>query len=129
MLEHIPANERPIVLFSNILDISALNAFIIYTSIKPNWNAKKHFRRRLFIEELAMDLVKEETEQRTSQPYSLPAKAVLSNEKRNSVKKARCHMCPNMSNSTKYTNTCKECKKFVCKNHSITDITCTQCKK
>ena len=42
----------PIAIFSNMLDISALNAYIIWMLINPDWNAKKTHKRRLFIEEL-----------------------------------------------------------------------------
>ena len=42
----------PIAIFSNMLDISALNAYIIWTLINPDWNARKTHKRRLFLEEL-----------------------------------------------------------------------------
>lgn len=42
----------PIAIFSNMLDISALNAYVIWMLINPGWNAGKSHKRRLFIEEL-----------------------------------------------------------------------------
>ncbi|KAJ4446385.1 hypothetical protein ANN_13081 [Periplaneta americana] len=44
-------NRWPVILFYNILDVSAYNAYVLWTSIDPNWNANKLTRRRLFLEE------------------------------------------------------------------------------
>lgn len=41
----------PMVVFYNILDVSAYNAFVVWTEINPGWNAGKPFKRRLFLEE------------------------------------------------------------------------------
>ena len=47
-------------LFCNMMDISAYNAFVIYSEIKPTWTQRKKYKRRIFHEELGESLVKEE---------------------------------------------------------------------
>ena len=47
------------VLFYNILDISALNFFVVWTHLNPDWNANKKQRRCLFIKQLGKDLIKQ----------------------------------------------------------------------
>lgn len=46
----------PLVVFYNILDISAYNSFVLWSEIKPAWNQGKYNRRRLFMEELGQQL-------------------------------------------------------------------------
>ncbi|KAL7370492.1 hypothetical protein ABVT39_002196 [Epinephelus coioides] len=47
----------PLVIFFNVVDVSAHNAFVLWMEIDPNWNWGKHHRRRLFLEELGSELV------------------------------------------------------------------------
>uniref|UniRef100_A0A3Q3KRH5 PiggyBac transposable element-derived protein domain-containing protein n=1 Tax=Monopterus albus TaxID=43700 RepID=A0A3Q3KRH5_MONAL len=47
----------PLAIFFDMLDISAYNAFVVWTAIKPRWNQKKLQRRRFFLEELGKALV------------------------------------------------------------------------
>ena len=47
-------NRCPIALFSNLIDLSALNGFVIYTKINPQWNALKRSKRRLYLEALGV---------------------------------------------------------------------------
>lgn len=54
----------PMAVFSNILDVSAYNAFVLWTHIHPGWNTKKNNKRRIFLEELGSSLVKAHIEQR-----------------------------------------------------------------
>lgn len=46
----------PAVVFCNILDISSFNAYVLHSLIRPEWNASKSHRRRLFLIELANKL-------------------------------------------------------------------------
>ncbi|KAJ4427801.1 hypothetical protein ANN_25454 [Periplaneta americana] len=52
-------NRWPVIFFYNILDVSAYNAYVLWTSIDPNRNANKLTRRKLFSEELEKSLTKE----------------------------------------------------------------------
>ena len=47
-----------VVVFSNILDISINNAFVLFIRVFPDWNPAKYYRRRLLIETLAESLIK-----------------------------------------------------------------------
>lgn len=40
-----------------MVDVSAYNAYVIFTAVVPSWNQAKLFRRRLFLEELGNSLV------------------------------------------------------------------------
>lgn len=48
----------PLVIFFDILDISAYNAFVIWRALNPERNRGKLQRRRLFLEELGKALVR-----------------------------------------------------------------------
>ncbi|KAL1005923.1 hypothetical protein UPYG_G00065690 [Umbra pygmaea] len=41
----------PLVLFFSCIDVSAFNAFVLFTAVDPSWNQQK-YRRRLFLQEL-----------------------------------------------------------------------------
>lgn len=118
----------PVALFSRMLDISAYNAFVIWIMINPEWKKNKHFRRRLFLEQLGFDLLVNEKQQRTNQQKIIQQQEKKKTKKIN-IKRARCHFCPNLSNSTKYNTKCKHCNLFVCKYHSNVEITCNNCNK
>nr|XP_020462270.1 LOW QUALITY PROTEIN: piggyBac transposable element-derived protein 4-like [Monopterus albus] len=47
----------PQVIFSDMLDISAYNAFVLWLGVNPHWNYHKLQRRRFFMEELGKALV------------------------------------------------------------------------
>lgn len=51
-------NRWPMAVFCNILDVSAVNTFIIFISLFPQWHAEyKTARRRFFLKELGIALV------------------------------------------------------------------------
>lgn len=59
------------VLFYNMLDLSAINAFTIFTKLNPEWNANKtntRLRRRLFLTELGEALVEKTIATRKRMP-------------------------------------------------------------
>ncbi|ROL54037.1 Dual specificity protein phosphatase 26 [Anabarilius grahami] len=47
----------PMVIFFNMLDVSAYNSFVLWMEINPTWQKTKPYRRRLFLEELGEALV------------------------------------------------------------------------
>ena len=57
----------PLVVFYNMLDISAINAYVIWKALNPNWNSNKSHKRRLYLLQLGKDLagVSEEEIQKT----------------------------------------------------------------
>lgn len=65
----------PLVIFYNMIDISAYNAFVIFTEIFPGWNSSKLYKRRLFLEELGKALVVPHIERRKHMPRTPAAAA------------------------------------------------------
>lgn len=121
----------PIVLFHNLLNISAINALCIY---KFN-NREKEMARRKFIENCAWTLIVPQIEHRaTIQNVSAKirrrARELLGlqelsgqNVQQTNVVR-RCSVCPrNKDKSTR--KTCTKCGRFVCSEHSTT--ICTTC--
>ncbi|XP_019735991.1 M-phase phosphoprotein 8 isoform X1 [Hippocampus comes] len=51
-------------LFYHMLDVSCYNAFVLFTTINPEWNQTKSFKRRLFLNEVANSLILPEMEKR-----------------------------------------------------------------
>ncbi|XP_070604145.1 NADH dehydrogenase (ubiquinone) complex I, assembly factor 6 isoform X1 [Erythrolamprus reginae] len=132
-------NRWPMIMFYNILDVSAYNAFVLWREIDPNWNRSKLHKRRMFIEELGKSLVRPYIETRKVNPRIEGAAAILKSvqqhaQKRDSAaststatsqKRRRCRFCPS-SCDNKTNVTCAGCAKYVCKGHVF--HYCAQCK-
>ena len=58
----------PFALFCNIIDISGVNAYVLWLEIIPSWNSNKLFRRSLFLETLGTLLVNDEIIRRLQLP-------------------------------------------------------------
>ncbi|KAL1241616.1 PiggyBac transposable element-derived protein [Trichinella spiralis] len=50
----------PLIVFYTIIDVSAYNAYVLWTEKHPTWNAGRLHKRRLFLEELGKALVQPE---------------------------------------------------------------------
>ena len=126
----------PTKLFFNVLDIGALNSYLVWMKNNPNWNAARRYRRRLFLIELSTSLMKPLILRRAHQPrlqisvrqaieacgVNLPAQP---NEEREELpSRGRCHLC-RLRNQVKVR--CNECQRFVCKEHSERKIVCNSC--
>lgn len=71
-------NRWPVAVFCNMLDISAYNAFVIFTELNPAWNSnKKKIKRRLFLLDLGFALVRPYIGDRSSLPYGKNASALV----------------------------------------------------
>ncbi|XP_049927217.1 piggyBac transposable element-derived protein 4-like [Epinephelus moara] len=125
----------PLALFFNMLDISALNAYIVWTAIDPAWHRGKSHRRRLFLEELGRKLVNPQMARRERLPLTpgalslvLEAQAGTGNPTSTSTTpttlrvRRQCAVCPTRR---VVFCTCKICKKHVCKEHYGT--VCSSC--
>ncbi|XP_035772477.1 uncharacterized protein LOC102793740, partial [Neolamprologus brichardi] len=66
----------PVALFHKILDVSAFNAYVVWTAIDPTWNQGKSFRKRLFLAELGKALATPLIQRRQHIPRT-PASASL----------------------------------------------------
>ncbi|KAM3934900.1 piggyBac transposable element-derived protein 4-like [Leptodactylus fuscus] len=131
-------NRWSMILFYNILDVSAYNAFVLWREIDPDWNRNKLHKRRLFLEELGKSLVRPYIESRKVTPRSEGATAIVksvqhaqerdstaSTSTATSKKRRRCSFCPS-SCDNKTNLTCAGCSKYLCKGH--VSYYCAQCK-
>ncbi|KRX72057.1 PiggyBac transposable element-derived protein 4, partial [Trichinella sp. T6] len=64
-----------LVIFCNIIDVSAYNAYVLWTEKHPAWNARRLHKRRLFLEELGKALVQLEMMRRKTLPRTAAAKS------------------------------------------------------
>lgn len=87
----------PVALFSNMLDISAYNAYVIWTEINPSWNSNKLYKRRLFLEELGKQMIEPNIVRRERLPRGIAAKNIVKNIQENS-KSAEEASTSNISN-------------------------------
>lgn len=119
------------VVFSKMLDISSINAYIVFKEIKQ-WNLHgKEDSHRTFIENLGKQLIKKfrndqtimrkhniqrDGEKQAVEDFkALEALFGLSIEPatKKFKRQGRCYLCDKMANVTK----CEDCQKFVCNDH------------
>lgn len=139
----------PVAVFNNMLDIAACNALVIFLSLNPTWNfSKKNYRRRIFLKEVGMGLVQPYIQRRERIPRAPHASALVNEIQNNppepettnnestsrtrrlqhtprSNKRARCHMCPNISKANLHSVRCDKCTKTVCPIHRY--VICEKC--
>lgn len=145
-------NRWPVALFSNMIDVSAYNSFVIWTDINTNWNCNKKFKRRIYLVELAEQLIHPHILRRERLPYGSASKSLVQNiqatERVSSspstssalkrkakphqpsvgpTQRKRCFYCPQGPNSNKYSTNCSSCQNFICNDHKI--ILCNNCQK
>lgn len=125
----------PNKLFCNMLDIAALNAYIIYTELYPDWNRNRNYKRRLFLAALSKDLIRPLVQRRVSIPTlkqstkasismcglvpPLPVAAPLVAPEGD---RGRCLLCPTRK---QIRPTCSICHHHVCSAHS--SLVCNRC--
>ncbi len=131
------------MLFFNMVDVSAYNAYVIFTAVDPSWNQAKLFRRRLFLEELGNSLVSAAILRREHLPRT-PVAAALMREiqspaavppdtnpqtpagtSSSGVKRGTCKWCRGQKKRT--LSTCICCGGHTCKEHQV--ICCKSCWK
>ena len=111
----------PMCLFYNILDIAAMNTFVIFRDLHPQWNANKPHRRRLFLILLARQLAKVLEDEIVRLPRD-PVQAAAS--QRTVHTRKRCHLC-GWEKDRKTSKQCCICGLHVCPDHS--DLLCLTC--
>ncbi len=131
------------MLFFNMVDVSAYNAYVIFTAVDPSWNQAKLFRRRLFLEELGNSLVSAAILRREHLPRT-PVAAALMREiqspaavppdtnpqtpagtSSSGVKRGTCKWCRGQKKRT--LSSCICCGGHTCKEHQV--ICCKSCWK
>lgn len=126
-------NRWPLCIFFHLLNISGVNAQILYNGTHPNNPARN---RRTFLKSMAMLLMEQHLAER-SKLKNLPARIKLLLSKYNQANdneteeppqkmRSRCVLCGRAKNRVT-TMRCTSCQTFVCKEHSITLIKCQTC--
>uniref|UniRef100_A0A8D0GYX9 PiggyBac transposable element-derived protein domain-containing protein n=1 Tax=Sphenodon punctatus TaxID=8508 RepID=A0A8D0GYX9_SPHPU len=115
------------VVFSNIVDIACLNAYIIWSLAFPTWKSGNLSRRRLFLLELSREMITPCIEARnianlpgTSRRLASTVVGVVPDNR----KRGRCHICTR-EGDRKSQQRCATCKLFVCPPHSV--VNCRMC--
>lgn len=124
----------PLVIFFDILDISAYNAFVIWMALNPEWNRGKIQRRRPFLEELGKALVRPQIQRRQHVPRTPASAAIMRRiqEENAGAPSTRPTEPPSAkpevaasSNKkcvdprwTEKQYTCIKCKKYICNTHT-----------
>lgn len=126
----------PIALFSNI-DLSALNGLVIWGEIKPQWNATKRDRRRIYLAKLGEDLARDHMISRERMPRSSTSANIvralqrpdlestgLPQKKKKVSTRVTCAVCPPQIRRKAYEH-CSVCEKPVCPQHRTTTTVST----
>lgn len=113
----------PLTVFYNMIDISVMNAFIVWLCLNRNCE-KKLRKRRNFIIELGKQLALYHENPEPSEASTSRETEPTSRETEPPRKKSRCSMCTSKKDR-KTRTTCNKCKKHVCGEHSVT--LCTTC--
>lgn len=120
----------PLKLFFHILDIAALNSYIIWMKNYPAWNGQIKYKRRLFLVELASALMRPHIEKRSAIPQlQLGVRAAMRNvgvdrAADDNATRGRCILCNNR-NQVKVR--CMRCNAFICSAHSQRGAVCNNC--
>jgi hypothetical protein len=136
----------PLCVFYGMIDIAAINALIVWKAKNSQWNQNKKYQRRLFLEELGRSLVSNllDFRSKTSKFLNKDVENALAvvgypmvknlqepepNENSTQPKKRkRCSICET-SRDKKTSIQCCRCSEFVCNEHSVKFIYCTNCSK
>ncbi|GAV05029.1 hypothetical protein RvY_15217, partial [Ramazzottius varieornatus] len=128
----------PMALFYDLLDISAVNAYVIWCEVNLEWNLTLPTRRRIFLQELSKQMMKQQLQRRAAVP-SLPfhmKKFISSMLQQNGIsisivhtqthipskKSTRCRYCPRKS-ERRTMIVCDVCNTHVCAGHGNTKQT------
>lgn len=119
----------PLALFFVLVNIAGINSQILYYTKHANVD---QVRRRIFLKNLCMGLMKEHLILRST-IYTLPKDLFTylqryrleENETEPSTgsKRGRCRLCKNNNTTVK----CGKCRRFICKKHSQSTVTCVTC--
>ena len=107
----------PMVIFYNMIDVSAMNGYIIWMTLNPTSFVKKASKRRQFLITLGKELagLQEENQAEIT---------VVTDSEEPPRKKLQCYMCESKKDR-KTKTVCKKCKRNICGEHSR--VFCYRC--
>lgn len=132
------SNRWPMAFFFNLLDVAGVAAFVVWMSKNPDWMERKHYKRRLFLEEVTEQLVRPHILRRSENLQGIQKEIVAAMEcmvgpigqmppaAEEQSAKSRCYLCPR-SKDKKVKATCAVCDKHVCPKHSKKSLICKDC--
>lgn len=132
-------------MFYSLIDIVAINSYALFKLNMPTWNQNKSNARKLYLQELGLQLVKPYVEERSKDLRGLQRPIVSAIQQitgktqaakkmkraEEPVRKARCYVCMKegstqreRENITKTKVTCVNCGRHLCKKHSVSKVVC-----
>ena len=136
------SRRRPLALFFDFIDIAGHNAFCAWSDHDPNYNVGKSHSRRLFLMQLAEDMVKPLIDGRARNPVGIQVPILAAIRMFVSVEHriarhirpqenkciGRCAVCAR-GQDRKSRSKCDSCNNFICREHSEkkTVIVCDDC--
>ena len=119
----------PLALFFHFLNVTCINALVVH---KANTKNVRTHVRRLFLRQLATELVESHQKSRTNvnatpkivKRWLLEVHGLETPPAPPTTKRGRCYNCPRKSDR-KVSTKCSKCKKFLCNEHFI--IYCQNC--
>ncbi|XP_077385348.1 uncharacterized protein LOC144023587 [Festucalex cinctus] len=100
------AQRWPMCVFHHMLDISCFNAFVLFTTIYPEWNKKKSYKRRLFLEEVGKALIGPEMLRREPLDFAEGLVEESDQQAGPSAKRKQCGLC---TKPLRASNVCAKC--------------------
>ncbi|KAF4517452.1 hypothetical protein B566_EDAN004490 [Ephemera danica] len=67
----------PMAFFYNLIDLAGIAAYVIWTSVYPNWNRKRLYRRRMFLKDVAKALLAPQIERRYESMRNTQTRATI----------------------------------------------------
>lgn len=126
----------PVVVWSNMMDVAAHNAFLLFIEEHKEYEKNRSDKRRLFLKELAKQMILPYMERRSKNPNLqksiledvekfIPRELTDKPANKKSATKKRCFLCPTKKDR-KCDRLCTTCGNPICKEHTI--YSCTKCK-
>lgn len=114
----------PFLMFANIVDIAAYNAYLLFLFVHPQYKNRSPHRRRQFLIELAKSMLPNISESPQISSMTRSIVGSFNNNAGANVKPGRCNFCPRNADK-KTPHSCSKCHKRVCKVHS--KLFCQEC--
>ena len=110
-------NRWPFELFCNLVDLAAYNSFVFFTHVHPEYNRRACHRRRIFLVELATQLLPVQAVAPLAAALVVPAVDAIGGSGPMRPRKRRCHLCARTVDQ-KVSQQCERCQSTVCNEHS-----------
>lgn len=120
----------PVCLFYNMIDLAAINAFVLFMHVNSSYHQKKLFKRRIFLKELGKMLTEPHRNARMKKniPITIKKKLLVvagdSSKNISSPKRGRCKEC-GPKRDRKTLTRCAVCQGFLCQEH--VNVYCKSC--